>query len=117
MHPMNNKRHIKPVLASLFVITAVASVVAFPTSTLAGDDDHGDHVEARHLLEQGKILPLNRILEIVHGRVSGDVIEVELEHDDDHGWEYEVKVLDRHGDVREVKIFADTGVIREIKND
>ncbi|HET7267910.1 MAG TPA: PepSY domain-containing protein [Oleiagrimonas sp.] len=114
---MNSKLPIKPIFASLLLVAGVASIAVFPTQTVAGGDDHDDHVEARQLLEHGKILPLSRILEIVHARVAGDVIEVELEHSHHHGWEYEVKVLDRHGDVREVKLFADTGVIREIEDD
>jgi len=113
---MKNTLHLKPLAASLLLAAAATVAIVFPARTLAGDD-HDDHVEARHLLEQGKILPLSRVLEIVHSRVHGDVIEVELEHSHHHGWEYEVKVLDRDGDVLKVKLYADTGVIREIEDD
>ena len=49
--------------------------------------------------------------------VPGDVIEVELDHDDDHGWEYEVKVLTANGRVREVKLDARSGMVRKIEDD
>ena len=47
----------------------------------------------------------------------GKVIEVELDHDDDHGWEYEVKVLTANGPVREVKLGAPSGMVRKIEDD
>ena len=83
-------------------------------SAHAGKDDQ---IEARELLKRGEILPLGRILQIVQERVPGDIIEVELDRSDKHGWEYEVKVLTPNGRVREVDVNARTGVIRKIEND
>ena len=88
----------------------------------AGDDDH---VEARRLLQQGEILPLAKVLEVVRQHVPGDVIEVELERDDDEDgkpravpvWEYEIEVLTASGVVRKVKIDARTGVVLKVKDD
>lgn len=88
---------------------------ALPATTLARDRD--DQVEALALLQRGEIMPLGAVLPIVQQNVPGDVIEVELDHDDDHGWEYEVKVLTANGRVREVKLNARTGMVRKIEDD
>lgn len=86
-----------------------------PATALADDDDH-DHIEARELLRRGEILPLSKILAVVQERVSGDVIEVELDREDE-GWEYEVKVLTQAGRVRKLYLDAATGKITRIKDD
>jgi uncharacterized membrane protein YkoI len=102
-------------LAAALAVAAVVMTVAPPA--IAGHHDRDDHVEARALLQRGEILPLSRILQIVQQQVPGDVIEVELDHSDLHGWEYEVKVLTAEGRVREVKLNAGSGVVRKIEDD
>jgi len=117
---MNVKRRFRFFISALVALSALLAVAAFvfvPTRAMAWHDDHDDHVTARQLLQRGDILPLRRILEIVHARVPGDVIEVELEHSHHHGWEYEVKVLTDKGRVREVKLDAGTGKVRKIEDD
>ena len=89
--------------------------LALPATTLARDRD--DQAEALALLQRGEIMPLGAVLPIVQQNVPGDVIEVELDHDDDHGWEYEIKVLTANGRVREVKLNARTGMVRKIEDD
>lgn len=86
-----------------------------PAPAVHASDD--DHIEARRLLQQGEILPLNHILQIVQRRVPGDVIEVELDRSKKHGWEYEVKVLTSTGRVVGVDINARSGEIRKIEDD
>lgn len=95
--------------------TLLALALAVPATPLARDRD--DQVEALALLQRGEILPLAQVLPIVQQHVPGDVIEVELDHDDDHGWEYEVKVLTANGRVREVKLDARNGAVRKIEDD
>ncbi|WP_428152379.1 PepSY domain-containing protein [Brevundimonas sp.] len=86
------------------------------TPVLANPGDDGDHEAALAALQRGEILPLGRILSIVATRVTGDVIDVELERH--HGvWRYEVKVLTSTGRVREVKLRAQDGVVLEIEDD
>jgi len=92
----------------------VAAVMILPSPVLLAGKD--DHVEARELLRRGEILPLARILDIAQRRVPGDVIEVELEHED-RGWEYDVKVLTSTGLVRKITLEARTGTIIKIKDD
>ncbi len=104
-------------LLALSALLTVAALVFVPTRAMAWHHDDDDHIEAHKLLQRGAILPMSRILEIVHGRVPGDVIEVELDHSHHHGWEYEVKVLTHDGKVRKVKLNAGTGVVRKIEDD
>lgn len=100
-------------LSLLATLITVVALAAAPPPALAG---HDDHVEARNLLQRGEILPLNQILQTVHRQVPGDVIGVELDHDE-RGWEYEVKVLTADGRVREVKLDAGSGAVRKVKDD
>jgi uncharacterized membrane protein YkoI len=98
-------------LSSLLLCAGLA--VSWNAPAAASDDDH---VEARALLRAGKILPLARILGTVQKRVPGDVIEVDLDHED-RGWEYDVKVLTANGRVLKVTVDAKTGVVLKIKED
>ena len=108
---MKNRILAGSVIASFLLATGLA---VFPHgAAVAGEDDH---VEARALLRAGKILPLARILETVHKRVPGDVIEVDLDHEA-RGWEYDVKVLTGDGRVLKVTLDAKTGVVLKIKDD
>lgn len=106
----------KSIITALVLAVASATMVAgLAISPVHASKD--DQVEARELLQRGEILPLGRILQIVQERVPGDIIEVELERSDKHGWEYEVKVLANNGRVLEVDINARTGAIRKIEDD
>lgn len=106
------------ITASGFVLLPLL-VAGFATglATLPVHAGKDDQVEARELLRRGEILPLGNILQIVQARVPGDIIEVELDRSDKHGWEYEVKVLAGNGRVLEVDVNARTGEIRKIEDD
>ena len=95
---------------------ALAAMAALFPAAIALAAKHDDHVAARELLRRGEILPLDQILDVAQRRVPGDVIEVELEHEDD-GWEYEVKVLTPTGHVRKVTLNARNGAVLKIKDD
>jgi uncharacterized membrane protein YkoI len=67
-----------------------------------------DHVEARQLIANGEILPLESILKNVRQTYPGKILEVELEKE--HGKIiYEIEILDNNGTVIEVYIDATTG--------
>ncbi|MET0582528.1 MAG: PepSY domain-containing protein [Pseudoxanthomonas sp.] len=99
----------------LLPLALVAAAVLFPPA-IAVAAKHDDHVAARELLRRGEILPLDHILDVAQRRVPGDVIEVELEHEDE-GWEYEVKVLTPTGHVRKITLNARNGAVIKIKDD
>lgn len=68
-------------------------------------------------MDNGRLMPLARILEIAQHRVPGEVIEVELDDDDDDGPEYELEILTADGRSIEMKIDARRGVILEVEED
>lgn len=106
---MNNK-------PSLFLFILAPLMISIPvTAVMADDDDYHDHIEARQLLDAGKILPLETILEYIRQRVPGKVLEVELEKKN-HEIVYEVEILG-NGVIREVYINATTGKLLQINED
>ena len=109
---MKNSTRTRTALLPLVLIAAAA---LFPAAVVLAAK-HDDHVEARELLRRGEILPLDHILDVAQRRVPGDVIEVELEHEDE-GWEYKVKVLTPTGHVRKITLNARNGAVIKIKDD
>ncbi len=75
-----------------------------------------DHYEVYELLRSGDILPLEKILDIIREQVQGQLLEVELEHDDEQ-LIYELEVLDKQGVVWEIEIDATTGTILKNEQD
>ncbi len=67
-----------------------------------------DHERIRELVEAGRILPLERILEQARRRLPGRVLETELETRQGR-YVYEIEILDRDGHVRELLFDARTG--------
>lgn len=63
---------------------------------------------ARHLRQQGAILPLADIVEALTAERPGRVLETELEHDDGR-YVYEIELLGNDGHVYEFEIDAATG--------
>ncbi len=74
---------------------------------LADDDDD---LEPRRLVQQGEILPLQRILQLLEREQPGRVLEVELERDDGR-YVYEIELLDARGRVLEYEVDAASGEI------
>lgn len=76
--------------------------------------DGHDHDRARRALESGEILPLRTILERVERDYPGQIMEVELEHEDAR-WMYEIKLLRTGGALVKLKIDARDGALLGIK--
>lgn len=77
-------------------------------SVLADDS----HLEARDLAREGKILPLQQILEHLEKIQPGQILELELERK--RGLLiYEIELLDEQGTVWEFKLDAASGEILE----
>jgi uncharacterized membrane protein YkoI len=86
---------------------AAAACMVLLAGTVSADDDH---LEARRLVEEGSIQPLEGILEQVRELHPGRILEVELEKE--HGlYIYEIEVLDNEGRVWEMEIDAENGEI------
>lgn len=82
---------------------AVSLLLAGSGPALA--DDQG---EVRELVKQGKILPLQAIVERAVGEQTGELLEVELERED-ATWVYELELLDDDGRVYKLYYDARTG--------
>lgn len=94
-------------------IAAVITLVFAPAPAHA---DEVGHEQARRLLEQGAIRPLQDIIAIVRAKVPGKLIETELEYEND-GLVYDFKILRPGGRVQEVEVDAKTGRIIKIEDD
>lgn len=87
------------------LLAAAITAAAVPAGALAKDkEEEEDHDRARHAVERGEILPLDKVMAAVRDSVGGDIVGVELEHDDT--WIYEFKVLQADGRIVEVRVDA-----------
>ena len=77
-------------------------------------DSRQDHEVARRALEAGEILSLRQVLARIEREYRGEVLEVELEHEDGR-WIYEVKMLRRDGSIIKLLVDARDGKVLEIK--
>ena len=100
-------------LASFVAAAALATGAA---STVRADDDDIGHEAARRLVESGRILSLETILDRIADVVPGKLIETELEYDDGI-IKYDLKVLRPNGRVQEVELDAATGELLKIEDD
>ena len=80
----------------------MVSILIIPAAVIAKDIDQDD---AKALRQQGKILPLEQILQAAQSQHPGRVIQVELEKQRGR-YVYEVEIADSNGQVWEMKIDA-----------
>mgnify|MGYP002725726515 CR=1 FL=1 len=85
-------------------------------------DGDSDHERARAAVESGDVVPLALILEKVESLYEGSIIEVELEDEEDEGYEdavsgfiYEIKLLTPQGNLLKLKLDARTAVLIQVK--
>ena len=91
----------------------LACLLALAPSALVADDEE-DLIDLRSAVREGRIVPLEQILEDALKRVPGRVVDIDLDLDED---EYEIEVLDADGVVWELEYSARTGELREIERD
>lgn len=93
------------------MLTAAAALALVFSSPGAGArDKDDDHDRARAALEAGDIRPLSEILDAAARAFPGQVLEVELEHEDG-AWIYEMKVLAKDGAVLKLEYDARTATL------
>ena len=95
------------------VLLSTGLMMAMPASLALADIDHR---AARELRLSGKILPLERIIEVVREIKTGIIIETELEFEKGR-YIYEVEILDDDGLVWEIELDAATAEILKIELD
>jgi uncharacterized membrane protein YkoI len=73
-----------------------------------------DHDDARRAVEAGEIRPLADILNVVKGRLHGDVVGVKLERESG-AWMYKFRVVDDKGRLFEIHVDAKSGEVERTK--
>ena len=91
------------------LILAAALLIAAGAPALARDHD-----DARRAVETGEIRPLADILDVVKGKLPGEVVGVKLEREAG-AWKYEVRVVDGKGRLFEIHVDARSGEVERTK--
>jgi uncharacterized membrane protein YkoI len=81
-----------------------------------GAADQDDNERARRALEEGEVLPLREILEIVERETDGRIVEIEFEFKDG-GYVYEFEFIAPDGRLLEALVDAKTGQVISIEED
>ena len=77
-------------------------------------DSRHDHDRARAALQSGEVMPLAALLEQVQRSHPGQVLELELEHEDGR-WVYEIKLLANDGQLLKLDVDARTAQVLKVK--
>ena len=97
------------IMRPFFLTVAVVVGLVVAQSTY-GDD--ADQDKARAALESGQIRSLDQVLGVARQKWPGEIVKVELEHDDGD-WIYQIKILSDQGERHEVEIDAATLRVRK----
>lgn len=91
-------------------LIAIALVLVSPGHAGADswEDSDASHDRARRAVSGGEIIPIAQLMSEISRQIPGDVVAVELEHED-VGWVYELKVLASDGRLHEVYVDAHSG--------
>jgi len=108
MFPTKQSVRILALSTAAILLLALLALAAAPVRA-----DRRDHDLARQALQEGAVLPLRAILDIVEARYPGQIMEVEFEHDDGR-FEYELKVLQANGRLIKLKLDARTGQVLNV---
>lgn len=93
-----------------FLAVLIVLCLSLPQAMQGQDIDQDEVLSLRR---QGKLLPLDTLLQTVQQRYPNSrLLETELERDDDQ-YVYELEILTGRGTVREIEIDAATGTILE----
>ncbi|MDP4003760.1 PepSY domain-containing protein [Methylobacterium sp. NEAU K] len=95
---------------ALLRLLAGGTFACLSLAALASEDAD----RARRALERGEIRPLDAVLRAAREAVPGDVVAVDLKHDDGH-WLYKLRILGADGKRRTLKI--DAGSLRILDED
>lgn len=88
----------------LFLVLAIGTI----SPSLADADRELDADTVREWVEAGRVLPLEELLERHRERISGRLLDLEVERE--HGRiVYELEVVDHQGQVYEIYLDAQTG--------
>lgn len=97
-----------PHVFRLALLVLLACGLALGGYSQADDDD--DHEMARRALEQGQVLPLRSVLDIVERDYQGHVLEIEFEREDGR-FIYEIRLLQNDGRIVKLEVDATDGSV------
>lgn len=98
------------------ILLLCALLAGLAIAPALADERRRDHDDARAAVARRDALPLARILEAAQRAVPGEVIEVELEHEDGRLL-YEVETIARNGRVRTITLDAATARVLDVEDD
>ena len=104
-----------PSLLMLIIVIAGSLSFALDAGAERAAERRRDQDLARRGLEEGAILPLDKVLAAVRERFAGDIAKIELEQDRDR-WLYEIKMIAPDGVMIEIHVDARTGSILNEKS-
>jgi uncharacterized membrane protein YkoI len=90
--------------------TAVSLLLALTLAGPVAASDGTDHERAKALRDEGRILPLETIIERAKKIQAGRVVGTELEKKS-AGYVYEIQIADEHGTLWELKFDAVNGAL------
>lgn len=107
----------KPHAATFLATFVIAASLGFGLQPLSvqADGERASGSQARALRERGRILPMEDILARSRGIQPGQVVEVELEHEDGR-YVYEVKIIDDGNRVHKLELDAASGALLRHKS-
>lgn len=95
-------------------IRLLAFLAAILAAGSAGAAIARDQDEARRAVEAGEIRPLADILNIVRGKLPGEVVGVKLDREAG-AWTYEFRVVDEKGRLFEIHVDARSGELERTR--
>lgn len=114
---MTELRAIAASLRGALVFGSALAMTVSAQADSAKDQRRAAEAQAiRSAVARGHVLPLPHILKLAEARVQGEVVKIELEHEDGR-LIYEIKILTKSGRVREVELDARTGALIKIEDD
>ena len=100
-----------PTLARILAIFLVGAGALGANGAFADDEDR-DHDRALELYEHGEIRSLADILRFLKDRISGEIVDVALDRQDDH-WTYRLTVVTTDGQRTHLAVDAGNMTILE----
>ncbi|WP_326525231.1 PepSY domain-containing protein [Sphingomonas sp.] len=114
---MTRSRHVRTLVRHAILVAGTIGITTSAQAESKKDQRRAAEAQAiRSAVARGQLLPLPRILQLAQTHVRGDVVKIELEHDDGR-LKYEIKILTATGRVREVELDARTGALIKIEDD
>ena len=112
-----NLPYMQALLRTAAALVTAALLLDAATGVLAGDEQSQDHDLARKAVLEGRIRPLTEITEAVKSKISGEILSVQIEIDDQKRFVYEFDIITADGKLKEVDVDAATAAILKIEDD